>query len=275
MRVRPTARKWVEAISVVVLAVLVPLPARGGQQSPALVVTGASYFEVDDRSGLWELRGNPVIVTRGNRVVRAAAMTYDSRRSMLTARGAVSVEDEGARLSAASVIAFLQEDRLLAEGEVVVVVQDPPPVTDLRADRLELWAAQQQALATGAVTMKRGEVTVAGDQLTYDLRARHAVATGHPTMVVPQAIISADRIEAQVDREELTADGAVRLVADDLQGSAPRMVLQSAQHLATLSGGAIIRQRRNELRAEVVTIDLQRKQIVATGGAHLVVFPNR
>ncbi len=266
---------WVGVITAALLAPLVPSPATAAVPAPAIVVTGASYIEVDDRSGVWEMRGDPVTVSRGRQIVRAMSMTYDSRHMVLSASGAVQVEDERVTASAGTVVAFLQEDRLLAEGEVTAVVSEPGPATQLRADRLEVWSAQQRALATGAVTLTRGEVTVTGVHFAYDLRAHRVVATSRPKVTIPHTTVTADRIAVQLDREELTADGSVQLTADELEGSAPMVVVQNMAHLATLSGGAIIRQGRNELRAEVVTIDLERKQIVATGGAHVIVYPNR
>ncbi len=268
-------RGWVWVIASALLAPLMPSPAASAVQTPAIVVTGASYIEVDDRSGVWEMRGDPVTVSRGRQIVRAMSMTYDSRSMVLSARGRVQVEDERVTASAATAVAYLQEERLLAEGEVVAMVAEPTPAIQLRADRLEVWSTQQRALATGAVTLTRGDVTVTGVHLAYDLRAHQVVATSRPKVTIPHTTVTADRIAVQLDQEELTADGSVQLTADELEGSAPMVVVQNRAHLATLSGGAIIRQGRNELRAEVVTIDLERRQIVATGGAHVIVYPNR
>ncbi len=264
---------WVMVITAAFLAQLMPSPAAFAVQPPAIVVTGASYIEVDDRSGMWEMRGDPVTVTRGRQIVRARSMTYDSRTMVLSARGSVQVEDERVTASSATVVAYLHEERLVAEGEVIAVVAEPTPATGLRADRLEVWSAQQRALATGAVTLTRGDVAVTGIHIAYDLRAQQVVATSRPKVAIPHATVTADQIAVQLDKEELTADGNVQLTADELEGSAPIVVVQNRAHLATLSGGAMIRQGRNELRAEVVTIDLERKQIVATGGAHVIVYP--
>jgi len=255
------------------------LPRAAAAPAPPIEVTGATYIEVDQDSGFWEMRGTPVIVTRGRQIVRAASMTYDSRRMVLSARGGVQVEDERVRASAAQVVASLQDEHLLAEGDVAAEITDPAPGAQLRADRLEVWSVQQRptsARATGAVTLTRGEVTVTGaDLITYDLRAQSAIATGRPKVSFPRATLTADRIAVQVDREELTADGSVQFTGEEMEGSAPRVLVQNIPRFATLSGGAIIRQGRIELRAEVVSIDLERKQVIATGGAHVIVYPNR
>jgi len=256
------------------LVLLRPAPTIAAQGAPTIVVTNATYLEVDDQTGLWQMRGDPVVVTRRAMTVRAPAMTFDSRRQVLTVTGPVSVEDEDRTLTAASVVVFLADERLLAEGEVIAVVERGAPTVRLQADRLEVWSQQQRALATGAVSLTHGPVTLTATELTYDLQAHHAIATGRPRAESPDATISGDRIGVQLDRDELTADGAVRITAETVEGTAPTLVWQAAQHLVTLSGGAIVRQGRNELRAEVIVVDLQRKQIIATGGAHVVVYPN-
>ncbi len=265
---------WVVTMAVVA-GLLVASPVAGQQASPAIEVTGATYLEVDDTSGLWQMRGNPVVVMRGTRSVRAASMIYDSRHQILYARERVTFTDEMSQMMAEAVTAFLQEDRVLAEGGVAMVVREHGQETQLRCSRLELWSAERRALAIGDVTLAHGEVTITSDRLEYDGRAQRAVATGQPQMTVARARANAERIEVELEQEEVRADGAVRLVSDDLEGSAPHMVLQNAQQLATLSGGAMVRQGRTEVRAEVVMVDLQRKRISASGGVHIVAYPNR
>jgi len=257
----------------ILLAALMSTSAGAAQATPAIVVTGASFLEVDDRTGIWRMRGNPVVVTRGARTIQAPSIIFDSRRQVLTATDNVSAHDEGIEVTAAAVVVSLQDERLVADGEVTAVVQDSSP-TQLSSDRLEVWSTQQRAVATGMVRVRRGEVMMSCTQLVYDLRTRVAIATGRPKVVNPQATLIADRISAQFDRDELTAEGNARLDADGIEGTAPTMVFQSTTHVATLSGGAIVRQRQNELRAEVISVDLERKRVVATGGAHAVVYPN-
>lgn len=262
------------ALLALVVAALVPAAVQAAPATPAIDVTGASYLEVDERTGIWSMRGGPVVVTRGSRIVEAASITYDSRRQLLTATGSVRAREEGLQIAASNLVVFLQEERLVAEGEVSAVVADPTPPTQLRADRLEVWSSRQQALASGGVRVTRGEMTLDCARLTYDLRTRYARATGRPRVVSPTATLSAEWMGVQFDREELTAEGDVHLSADSIAGTAPTMVFQSAIHLVTLSGGAVVRRRQDELRAQVITIDLERKRLVATGGAHVVVFPN-
>jgi lipopolysaccharide export system protein LptA len=261
------------AMTALVLAAWIPTPSEAAPATPAIAITGASYLEVDDRTGIWRMRGNPVVVTRGPRSVQAQSITYDSRGQLITATDTVSVRDEAIEILAGAVIVSLPDEHLLAVGEVTAMVQDSSPM-QLWADRFELWSTQQRTLATGMVRVNRGEVTMSCAQLAYDLRTRVAIATGRPKVVSPQATLNADRISAQFDRDELTAEGDAQLDADGIEGTAPTIVFQSATHLATLSGGAIVRQRQNELRAEVIAVDIERKRVVATGGAHVVVYPN-
>ncbi len=267
---------WGLALAVALVAMTVVGSAVAGEQKlPPIEVTGATYFEVDETSGLWEMRGNPVVVMRGTKTLRAAVMTYDSRRQIFHASDGVTLEDDTILLTAAEVTAFSQEERILAEGGVAAVMREQSQTTRLRSDRLELWIAERRGLATGAVTLARGETIVAGDRIDYDLRRQRALVTARPRITVAQGTATADRMEVLLDREELTAEGAVRLVVDDLQASAPKMVLQQPQNVATLSGGVSVRQGRNEVTAEVVVVDLQRRRVIASGRAHVIAYPDR
>ena len=102
---------------IIVLTMTLLAPAYAAP-APPTNVTGATYVEFDDSTGIWLLRGNPVAVTRGTMTVRATSMTYDSRQQIVRASGAVNFSDPSATLSSAQATFWLQEERLLAEGSV-------------------------------------------------------------------------------------------------------------------------------------------------------------
>lgn len=253
------------------------------QNVPPTEVTGATYVEVDESTGIWILRGSPVVVTRGAASVRAPSMTYDSRQQIVRASGGVVYADPSATLESAQVTAWLQEERLLAEGQVAGVLREGPQETHLRSQVLEAWRKERRAVATGEVQIRRGEFALSSDRVEYLEAQQRATATGRGTVTAPEGRLSADRIDAFLDREEAIADGNVEISLRPgsdpsglpIEGRSPKAVLRRPEGIAVLSGGATVRQGQNTVTALVITIDLRANRMVATGQAHLVVYSGR
>jgi len=87
--------------------------------------------------------------------------------------------------------------------------------------------------------------------------------------------MTGDRVEAALARDELSAEGNARIVREDIDGRAPRVLVRRREGMAVLSGGAVVRQGPNEARAETITVDLRRRRFTATGRASLVLHPSR
>lgn len=261
------------------VTLLAPASAQPAR-TPPIDVTGATYVEFDDSTGVWKLKGNPVAVTRGTTTIRAAVMEYDSRQQIVRASGGVSYADPSGTFSSVQATAWLQEERLLAEGEVSGVFREGGQETYLRSQSVEAWRKDRRAVATGAAQVRRGEFTLTSSRVEY-LEAQHkATATGRSTVTAPEGRISADRIEAVLDREEATAEGNVEVffsprdpAGQPIEGRAPKAVLRRSDGMAILSGGAAVRQGQNTVAAQEIRVDLRRNRVVATGQAHLVLYP--
>ncbi|MGH2398515.1 MAG: LptA/OstA family protein [bacterium] len=230
----------------IVLAALICMTVvRGGlAAAPPIDVTGASYAELDEASGLWTLRGTPVTVRRGPITVRAPSIIYDTRSQVVRASGGVSYRDESLSLEAPQITAWILEERALAEDRVVAL--QPRQNLRITAGRLEVFGKEQRLLATGSAAVTSPEGSLAGD-----------------------------RIEASGQRDEVTAEGAARLRYEDIEGSAARIVLRRRDGLALFSGGALLRQGHNEVRAEMISADLRRRRVTASGGASITAHPER
>lgn len=250
--------------------------------SPPTDVTGATYVEFEESTGIWVLRGNPVVVTRGTASVRAASIVYDSRRQIVRATGGVAYADASAALDAARATVWLQEERVLAEGEVRGVLRESGVETRLASDTLEAWRKERRAVATGNVQIRRGAFALAGSAVEYLETHQKVTALGRSTVTAPEGRVTADRIEAFLDREEATASGNVEIALrptapsdPPIEGQASKAVLRRGDGIAILSGGATIRQGQNTATAMEITIDLRTNRVVASGQAHLVVYPGR
>lgn len=225
-------------------------PANAQPSSPPqglpIEVTGATYAELNDATGIWQLRGNPVLVRRGAMTLRAPAVTYDTRQQTVRAAGGVSYADETLTLEAPEVTMWIQDERLLAVGSVVAEQSAASDRIRLTAARLEAYGKERRLLATGAVEVSSADGTLAGE-----------------------------RMEAFAEREELVAEGNARIAREDIEGRAPRIVLRRRDGIAVLTGGAMVRQRGSEVRAEIVTVDLRRRRITASGQATITVQTER
>lgn len=230
-------------LAVALLVMLIPAAPAAGQ-SPAVEITGATYAELDDATGMWTLRGNPVVVRRGPVTVRAPAIVYDTAQQIVRASGGVSYADDALTLEARQITVWMEDERLLAEDRVVA--EQPREGLRVSAARLEAFGKEQRLVATGA-----------------------------PAVTSPEGAITADRIELVAERQELVADGSARIVHEDIDGRAPRLVLRRRDSVAVLSGGAVVRQGPNEARAQTITVDLRRRRITASGQATVTVQTGR
>lgn len=235
-------------LALLLVAVLPPgLSAQpGGAPGGALEVEGATGAELDDRTGLLTLRGNPVTVRRGAMTLRAPSMVYDTRQRILRASGGVVYRDAALTMDAGEVTVWVEEDRLVAAGGVTASQGQGVEALRVRAERLEVFGRDRRAVAVGSVEVVSSEGTMNGD-----------------------------RVEVAFARDELTAEGNARILREDIEGRAPRLLVQRREGLAVLSGGAVVRQGENEARAETITVDLRRRRITAAGRAQLVVQSRR
>lgn len=251
--------------------------------APPIDLTGATYVEFDDSTGIWVLRGNPVTVTRGAATVRAMSMTYDSRQQIVRASGAVNFTDPSATLTSAQATFWLQEERLLAEGGVSGSFRESGRETHLRSRTLEVWRKDRRAVASGDAQIRRAEFTLTSGRVEYLEMQHKATATGRGTVTTPEGHLTADRIDVFLDREEGVAEGNVEIsmrargdqAALPIEGRAPKATLRRSEGIAVLSGGATVRQGQSTAAAQEITLDLRRNRVVATGQAHLELYPER
>lgn len=229
------------ALATLMCVIVVPWTSAA---APPIDVTGASYAELDEAGGLWTLRGAPVTIRRGPITVRAPSIIYDTRSQIVRASGGVSYRDDSVSLEAPQITAWILEERALAEDRVVAL--QPRQNLRITAGRLEVFGKEQRVLATGSAAVTS-----------------------------PEGSLTGDRIEASGQRDEVVADGAARLTYEDIEGSAGRIVLRRRDGLAQFSGGAVLRQGHNEVRAEMISADLRRRRVTASGGASITAYPDR
>jgi len=76
--------------------------AHASAQPPVPVeVTGATYTEYDARTGVWIIRGAPVVLTRGGTRVEAGTIRYESSTGVFASTGGVVVRHDALLLRAA------------------------------------------------------------------------------------------------------------------------------------------------------------------------------
>ncbi len=278
----PHPSSLLAVILVLLMAATASAQAPRPQPSPPTDVTGATYVEFEESTGIWVLRGSPVVVTRGTASVRAASIMYESRQHIVRATGGVAYADASAALDAARATVWLAEERVLAEGGVSGVLRESGSETRLASDTLEAWRKERRAVATGNVQIRRGAFTLAGGAVEYLETQQKVIALGRSTVTAPEGRVTADSIEAFLDREEASASGNVEIALrptlpsdPPIEGQASNAVLRRRDGIAILSGGASIRQGQNTATAMEITIDLRTNRVVATGQAHLVLYPGR
>jgi len=228
----------------VLLTMLLVTPLAAAQPAPPVELSGATFADLDEATGVWTLRGAPVTVRRGPVTIQAPLLTYDRRAQIVRAAGGVRYTDAALVIEAPQITAWLAEDRLVAEAGVTA---------EQRIEQLRLTAGRLEAFN----------------------RERRLLATGDPVLVAPEGRLAADRIEVFAARGDVVAEGNGRFAFEQIEGRAPHITVRQQPPTAVLSGGAVVRQGPNELQAATVTVDLQRRRMTAQGSAVVTVHPGR
>lgn len=249
-----------------------PAPAQAPPGPPGLPieVTGATLIEYDDAAGVLRAEGSPVVFTRGQTVVRAPRLRYDTRARMVTASGGVEVAEPGLFLRALDAELRMADDRIRMSGDVRVRrVHDDGTVT-LSAALVEGLLATRRFIASGSVAVARDDWTVSGRRMDYNDHSRVAVVTGDPAARLKDVTMTAQTITVMLADERATGEGGVVLRRGDLVGRAPRVDISRRGNLAVLSGGAQVDRGSDRMTADVIEVDLDGGRATARGGARVI-----
>jgi lipopolysaccharide assembly outer membrane protein LptD (OstA) len=239
-------------------------------------VTGATFAEFDDTTGIARMEGSPLVITRGRTVIRAARARLDRRANVLTAEGAVEAVEEGVTIRADAVEYGLGDETLRATGAVRMTRAGqggapPEPPTTLTAPEVSGSLRTRRFVATGGVTIARGEWTVRGRRVDYDDEAKTAVVSGDPEMRFADGVMNADTMTMRVDAETIRAEGAVRLRRGDMSGQARRADVSFKTQLAVFTGEARVDRGGSRLTADVIEATLDGRRVTARGASRVVI----
>ena len=197
---------WALILSSIVMAAAVassPAAAQA-QPSPAIDVTGATYAELDDATGVWTLRGTPVSVRRGALTVQAGSITYDTRAQVLRAAGGVRYDDATMAVTAAEMTAWLAEEHLLATGTPVVTT----PEGTLTAERVEVHGRSEQVVAEGNAHLVHEDIDGRASHLLLQRRLATATFSGGAVVRQGPHEVRAQTVIIDLRRRRVTARGA-------------------------------------------------------------------
>lgn len=255
-----------------------PVVAQTPAGAPALPieVTGATFAEFDDTTGIARMEGAPLVITRGRTVIRAARARFDRRANVLTAEGAVEAAEEGVTIRADTVEYRLGDDTVRATGTVRMTRAGqggatPDSPTTLVAPEVSGSLRTRRFAATGGVTIARGEWTVRGRRVDYDDEAKTAVVTGDPEMRFTDGVMTADTLVIALDAETIRAEGAVQLRRGDLTGRARRADISLKSQLAVFTGEARVDRGGSRLTADVIEATLDGQRVTARGASQMVI----
>ncbi|MBM3470592.1 MAG: hypothetical protein FJX73_07355 [Armatimonadetes bacterium] len=246
-------------------------PASTG--ASVIELAGATYLEYDEGSGVWRAEGAPAVATRGTTVLRAPRIRYDQRTRVMTAEAGAELTDANLAVRADSVEFHLADDRIRARGAVRATTGHGDQTATLTAPEVEGSLKTRRYVATGGVTLLRGEWRLSGRRLEYDDSNRTAAATGEPEARFRDAQMTADLITLLIDEEIGRGIGSARLRRGDLSGSARRVDVFLREGRATLTGDARVDRGRDRLTAEQIDVDLDGTRITARGAPRLNIVP--
>jgi len=266
-------------VAVVALGTWCAIPAvaqiPAGAQTLPIDVTGATFAEFDDTTGVARMEGSPLVVTRGRTVIKAARARFDRRTQVLTADGAVEAAAEGVTIRADAIEYGLSDESIRANGSVRITsvgqgTPGPQPPTTLVAPEVSGSLRTRRFVATGGVTIVRGEWTVRGRRADYDEGTKAAVITGDPEVRFGDGVMTADTLTMFLDAETIRADGAVQMRRGEMTGRAKRADISLKSQIAVFSGDARVDRGTSRLTADVIEATLDGQQVTARGASRLV-----
>jgi lipopolysaccharide export system protein LptA len=126
--------------------------------------------------------------------------------------------------------------------------------------------------ANESVVQGRGPVEVTADQLELDDNARILVFTGHAVAVQDDVSIHVDRLTVRYQGEareikQILAEGNVRIVQEGRTASGEKAVLYRDEGRVVMTGSPKVSQGENFVMGEQITIFLNDRRSVVSGGA--------
>jgi lipopolysaccharide assembly outer membrane protein LptD (OstA) len=247
-----------------------------GRPTLPIDVTGATFAEFDDTTGIARMEGAPLVITRGRTVIRAARARFDRRANVLTAEGAVEAAEEGLTIRADAVEYRLGDETIRAAGAVRMTRAGqggatPEPPTTLAAPEVSGSLRTRRFVATGGVTIARGEWTVRGRRVDYDDEGKTAVVNGDPEVRFADGVMTADTLTMALDAETMRAEGAVQLRRGDMTGRARRADISLKSQLAVFTGEARVDRGGSRLTADVIEATLDGERVTARGASQIVI----
>jgi lipopolysaccharide assembly outer membrane protein LptD (OstA) len=252
------------------------LTAPGRAQAPAptpalpIEISGATYLEYNDQTGVLVAKGAPVVVTRGQTTARAPRFRYEQRDRRLVAEEGVELTDRGLVLQAQTAELRLTDDFVRARGDVRIHSTREGQTATLAAPQVEGSLRTRRFTAFEGVTVTRGEWTLTGQRVNYDDATRTAIVTGAPQVHYKNATMTADLITLLVADEVARAEGNVRLRRGNLTARAPRADVFGRTNLAVLSGGVQAERGTDRLTADIVEVDMATDRVTARGSSRLI-----
>ncbi|MDR7435171.1 MAG: LptA/OstA family protein [Armatimonadota bacterium] len=264
-------------------AVLLVLPSPLHAQGEPVEITGASRAEYDDRTGVWVLQGEEVLLRKGDLELRAPFVRYSQKERVAFASGGVVARSRDQEVRAPEVQVFLEEERAVAHGGAMVRYSREDGETTLTADWITAWWGEGRAVAEGNVVVTSTEATAPatpGEGVTVTTlhaqrvqvwdRGRRAVAEGSVTVHRGDTVLTGERLEVDQRKETIVVSGSPWVRVKDTEGRAGLIEARTREEVVFLRGG--VRITRGSLEATAPEGEIRRKEGWArlSGGVTLI-----
>lgn len=188
-------------------------------------------------------------VDRGRRL-EADRVTYLGEEQRVVAQGRVLLSDSTRSLTVRGAYAeYLVEPQsgwVVGEPQLVRTAAQPNPSTTVTAERMEVYAKENRSVAVGDVRIVRGDLEARCDSATYLEAEDRFVLSGEPRAVQVTRRDSLVRFENEVEGREMEiwfADEAASqlVVSEAAQGTSTRFEAGTAPPQVSRVGGKTMR----------------------------------
>ena len=141
-----------------------------------------------------------------------------------------------------------------------------PPVI-IEADKMELNNHSQTLKASGNLVITNGDIKLKGHHALYNQKhsTLHIQSTDYVLMTQGLLTISSKDVMSNILDQVFIASGNTTVFFPPYSGRSDNIVYNRTINTITLKGNPILSQGEDELLAEEITIDLNRKKVYSKG----------
>jgi len=154
---------------------------------------------------------------------------------------------------------------LLAFGLSASGFANSQKIVTINAKVFVFEPVSQSISASGKVSVYFGDTTLTGRTGNYRKKAQTIELEGDVQLIRNEVTLTCDTMTAFLEKDAVQAKGGVNVTYLDYSGHSERVYFDGVKNLAILTGSPLLLHRDDQITAEEITIDIEKKKIRTKG----------